>query len=97
MCYITYHYQVTVEYLSFWEYGNPFLIKSAMFIRHSYLCNTAHRLVYLQRDNFYFAFTIFSRRHSMVTMIYSCQRAHTLPNDLLLVFIFGIDFRLPII
>lgn len=35
MCYITYHYQVTVEYLSFWEYGNPFLIKSAMFIRHN--------------------------------------------------------------
>lgn len=56
MCYITYHYQVTVEYLSFWEYGNPFLIKSAMFICHS----TAHRLVYLQRDNFYFAFKPFS-------------------------------------
>lgn len=51
MCYITYHYQVTVEYLSFWEYGNPFLIKSAMFIRHSYLC---------KRDNFYFAFKPFS-------------------------------------
>lgn len=60
MCYITYHYQVTVEYLSFWVYGNPFLIKSAMFIRHSYLCKTVHRLVYLQRDNFYFAFKPFS-------------------------------------
>lgn len=52
MCYITYHYQVTVEYLS--------LIKSAMFIRHSYLCKTVHRLIYLQRDNFYFAFKPFS-------------------------------------
>lgn len=35
--FITYHYQVTVEYLSFWEYGNPFLIKSAMFIRHRFI------------------------------------------------------------